>query len=374
MKKTGTDQYLPQIKAGFIENMAKDYNLSKEKSEKLIVSFLKVIEDASSYLFSENHAIPYSMIGFEIGYLRYYYPIETITAALNVYNGDINKVVEITKYANRKGITIKDIRFGKSHGNYFPDKENNAIYKGIASIKYCSTQIADELLEVSKKGYDNFVDLVFDIKKNTTLDSRQMKILILLNFFNDFGKNKRLQKIFDIVNQYIKRKEFKKKDLDQGNCPFSEYMVKKYSDKETPAKYTQIDMQGLIREWAASVNDESFSAVYHIKNQYEFLGYATYKNPSINKVYWYVVDVTYDNYNRMWITLYNIRNGIEREMLMDSKSKNLLTSEPILKEKVIAIRYAKEEFIKRKSPEGKFVLTGATRWRLFDWILIKEDE
>lgn len=201
-----------------------------------------------------------------------------------------------------------------------------------------------------------------------------MKILILLNFFNDFGKNKRLQKIFDIVNQYIKRKEFKKKDLDQGNCPFSEYMVKKYSGKETPAKYAQIDMQGLIREWAASVNDESFSAVYHIKNQYEFLGYATYKNPSINKVYWYVVDVTYDNYNRMWITLYNIRNGIEREMLMDSKSKNLLTSEPILREKVIAIRYAKEEFIKRKSPEGKFVLTGATRWRLFDWILIKEDE
>ena len=69
-KKTGTEQYIPQIKDGFIKTMQEKYNTTKEEAEKIIESFLKVIEDASDYLFSLNHSLPYSMIGFACGYLR----------------------------------------------------------------------------------------------------------------------------------------------------------------------------------------------------------------------------------------------------------------------------------------------------------------
>jgi DNA polymerase-3 subunit alpha len=68
-KKTGTDQYIPIIKNGgyltdksqhyidgYIKTMKDKYSIEESKSEEDIVAFIKVIEDASSYLFSLNHS------------------------------------------------------------------------------------------------------------------------------------------------------------------------------------------------------------------------------------------------------------------------------------------------------------------------------
>ena len=57
-KKTGTDEDIPKIHDGFIQTMQEKYNTSKEDAEKIIGDFLRVIEDASNYLFSLNHALP----------------------------------------------------------------------------------------------------------------------------------------------------------------------------------------------------------------------------------------------------------------------------------------------------------------------------
>ena len=50
-KKTGTEKYIPQIKAGFIKTMKEKYNTTEQESEKLIEAFLKIIEDAGSTCF-----------------------------------------------------------------------------------------------------------------------------------------------------------------------------------------------------------------------------------------------------------------------------------------------------------------------------------
>ena len=84
VKKIGTEEHIPRIKQGFIETMETKYGVHKEEAGQLIVSFLKVIEDASDYLFSLNHSQAYSYIGYVCGYLRYYYPLEFFTTALNI--------------------------------------------------------------------------------------------------------------------------------------------------------------------------------------------------------------------------------------------------------------------------------------------------
>ena len=86
-KKTGTEDDIPLIKSGFIKTMTTDYGLSEEEAEHIITNFLVVIKDASDYLFSRNHAIPYSMLGYACAWLRHYYPLETLTEALNIYSG-----------------------------------------------------------------------------------------------------------------------------------------------------------------------------------------------------------------------------------------------------------------------------------------------
>ena len=131
--------------------------MTEEEARSAIKSFLVVIADASNYLFSRNHSIPYSMIGLFIGWLRYYHKIELLTAALNVYVDNNEKMSSIKEYIKSQGINITGVKFGKSKAQYFMDKDENTIYQGIGSIKYCNNQIADELYELSKNNYDNYL-------------------------------------------------------------------------------------------------------------------------------------------------------------------------------------------------------------------------
>ena len=164
-KKYGTENDIPKIHDGFIKTMKEKYNTSEEEAEKIIGDFLTVIEDASNYLFSLNHALPYSYIGYICGYLRYYYPLEFLTSALNIFENKADDTARIVAYAKKVGIEIKGIQFGKSEAGYTMDKNDNCIYKGIASIKYCNKDIATELLQLSQNYYNDFIDLLKDMRK-----------------------------------------------------------------------------------------------------------------------------------------------------------------------------------------------------------------
>ena len=84
---------------------------------------------------------------------------------IDIFENKPDDTARIVAYAKKVGIEIKGIQFGKSESGYTMDKENNCIYKGIASIKYCNGNIATELLELSKNHYTNFIDLLKDIKE-----------------------------------------------------------------------------------------------------------------------------------------------------------------------------------------------------------------
>ena len=307
-KKTGTDKFIPKIKEGFIKTMKEKYNVNEEESNQLIESFIQVIIDASSYLFSLNHATPYSFLGYVVGWLRCYYKLETVTTALNIYEGDSDKCLEILQYAKKHNIEIKPIRFGKSGSFYTVDKENNAIYKGISSIKYCNVQIANELLELSHNKYDTFIDLLRDIKEKTSLNSRQLDILIKLNFFSDFGHNKRLLKMAEIYDKFANAKIIAKKKVEE--LGLSEYILEKYCKKQTASQWREIDNNGLIKELCGKINDESLGIIEQVSSEIEFLGYAEYVNKDISDSYYIVT--TYDDSKcatRPYCTLYRICDG-----------------------------------------------------------------
>ena len=126
-KKSGTEQFIPDIKKGFNKTMQEKYNLPIEKSEEIIQNFIEIIIDASDYLFSLNHAESYSYIGYVCGYLRYHYPLEFITSALNTFQDKEEKTLSITEYARKTGIKIRPIKFRYSTSEYSYDKETNSI-------------------------------------------------------------------------------------------------------------------------------------------------------------------------------------------------------------------------------------------------------
>lgn len=283
-KKLGTEQFIPRIKSGFIQTMKEKYNVTEEESERLIVSFLKVIEDASSYLFSLNHSLPYSYIGYACGYLRYYHPLEFITCALNnvMYkNTDTvdEKTEKIINYGINKGIKFEEFKFGYSKSKYMCDKETMTIYKGMKSIKYLNEKVSDELYELSKNNYNDPIELFIDIIEKTSCNARQIKILIMLNFFSEFGEGKYLLNLFELIN----------KRYD-----------KKHKDKTKQARLEEIRNTEIAKE--------EFKPSEIIAVQKEYLGYATYKDEKYNPLVGVITDIS-NQYATRWIEIYFVKNG-----------------------------------------------------------------
>lgn len=309
-KKTGTEKFIPKIKSGFIKTMKEKYNVDEDEANHLIENFLKVIRSASLYAFSKNHSDPYSFLGYVVGYLRCYYKLEAVTIAMNIYRDDDDKCLEILGYAKRNNISINPIKFGKSGSDYTMDKSTNSIYRGIASVKFCNSQIADELLELSKNKYATFIDLLYDINENTSVNSRQLEILTKLNFFSDFGKNKYLLNVIDIYNKFAKSKIISKKKMEElGVTP---YLMEKYAGKETKSQYREIDNKGLIKELCDRLKNESINIVEQVKSEIEFLGTTTYTNKALKDYYYIVVNFkTYNNPCRPSVVLRRLCNGEE---------------------------------------------------------------
>ena len=302
-KKTGTEQFIPKIKEGFIKTMKDKYNVDREESENLVVNFIQVIEDASSYLFSKNHSDPYTEIGYIDAYLRYYYPLEFLTTALNINIGKEEKTNKITEYINKIGIKISHPKFRYSKGKYFMDKENNTIYKGVGSIKYLNEEIGDELYNIKDIKANNFIELLPYIF-NTKINSKQLDILIKLDYFSEFGNPNQLLKYVELYNQWYNRKTLKKDKLSEYNVT-EEYM-RKYAN-ETEKQFNKIDNESILKDLASKV-DTKTSVYDRLKYQHETCGYC-YSKYKKYKGYGLILDVN-TKYSLV-ITVYLIDSGKE---------------------------------------------------------------
>lgn len=383
-KKTGTEEDIPIIEnggymvdihgnkdnryiKGFVTIAQEKYGMSETEAREAIKSFLIVIEDASNYLFSRNHSVPYSMIGFFIGWLRYYHKIELLTSALNVYVDNSEKMGNIKEYIRSQGIEIKGIKFGKSKSKYFMSKEENAIYQGIASIKFCNEAIGEELYQLSKSNhYDNFIELLVDIKKNTSVDNRQLEILIILNFFSDFGCNKKLLAIADLYDKFGNSKIIKKNKI--GELGLDETIVREYSSKETEKQYSQIDNLGLISELSKDIENKPLSIKEQIKHEQEFLESIVYTNPKSPNNMFYVVECKfYKDKTKPYLRLYDLKNG--EYLKTKITSGKLFIESPFKEGNVIYVKDFSERN-KVKKVGGDWVKTGekekvVTKWDVY---------
>lgn len=282
-KKTGTENDIPLIKKGFIETMTTQYGISEKEAEHIITNFLVVIKDASDYLFSRNHAIPYSMLGYACAWLRHYYPLETMTEALNIYsdtNTDASKqkLENIKEYIKSKNIKINPIRFGKSRSNFFFDKDANSIYQGVASIKNLNETVAEELYTLSQgRVYNNFIDLLVDITKKTSCNSRQLDILIKLDYFSDFGEANELLYIVDRFNELYTKKDGFKSNIKASKIGLDYDFVIPYCEDYKPLEIKEVNVDAILNDIVEPVRKQEFSDILENckrhKKTGEFNGY-----------------------------------------------------------------------------------------------------
>lgn len=270
---------LPSILEGYCSKS----NQPREVAEQEAKEFLQIIEDSASYQFGYNHSIAYCLLGYLCAYYRYYHPLEFLTSFLNNAAND-DDIKNGTSYAEKIGIKITMPKWGYSKGEYFFNKEKNVIAKGLSSIKYMGAGIAEELYNLANsKSYERFVDVLRDIDENTSLNTRQLDILIKIDFFSDFGNQRELMKINELFNTFKKgtAKQIKKAVVD--GTPL-EPIVQKYAVGVTKSggeakSYTLLDVMSILRDVEAYIKGmgiEDISDIIKVRNFYDVMGYIGY--------------------------------------------------------------------------------------------------
>ena len=176
---------MPAILEGYCNHSPRPREVAEQEAK----AFLQILEDSASYQFGYNHSTGYSMIGYMCAYMRYYHPVEFIAAYLNnAINED--DIAAGTQLATQKKIQIRSARYGHSSAKYVADNTAQIIYKGVGSIKYLNNVIGNDLYTFAKEHpqIHSFMELLIALKEsNISIDSRQMEILIRLDYFSDFG-------------------------------------------------------------------------------------------------------------------------------------------------------------------------------------------
>lgn len=185
-----------------------------------------------------------------------------------------------------------------------------------SDIAFTNCDIKEEILNAYKNKYNTFVDFLVELTENTSANTRQIEIFIKLNYFKNYGRNKKLYNIFE---------EFKR------------------NYKKTYVEKTKIERLKKLYEYEKSVEDMAFSISEQMKFDVDYLGKLT--------------------------TIYNLPKGTSFIIDLDLKNSpraNVygLSTGTIAEVKVLKKYYKKNPFVKgdivqftklKKKPKVKFV-------------------
>lgn len=266
---------LPEILEGYCNKSPQPRNVAEQEAKE----FLQIIQDASSYMFGYNHSVGYCMIGYLCAYLRYYHPYEFITAYLNNANND-EDVKNGNELALLYGIKIVPPRFGLSKDKYLLNKEEKVIAKGISSVKYMNTNVANELYDLATAGKPkSFMELLQLMSEKTHLDTRQRDILIKVDYFAEYGNAKELLRMVELFSFF--KNGTMKKILKEKLTPDLEPIIAQYAtdlakNGSKAKSYTFTDMPGLLLHLESMIRDmhiPDFDLKCKMQDQMDNLGY-----------------------------------------------------------------------------------------------------
>ena len=278
IKQEDFDNLESRIKKKWIENTG---------SENMFNETWELVQSCISYGFCSAHAAATSLDMCYGAYLKVNYPLEYYKVCLDNYADDevrTKKLINELKYFDIKFETVK---FRHSTSSHMYDRDTNTIYKGLSSIKYISASIGDELYTLKDNSYDNFTSLLIDITNNTSVNTKQLDILIKSDFFSEFGNVNKLtninnffQRLYDKNRQAFKKQIKKDKVTEAG---LTDEIIKAFCHKETEKTYSQVDFYSMLCEIEKTVNYADIGLLQKVSNHITYLGSATitdnrYKN------------------------------------------------------------------------------------------------
>lgn len=282
-----------------------------------------VVEQAARYSFNASHSLSYAYDSLYGAYLKSHYPLEYYTVALNYYEDDDTRTLKLINELPFFDISLKKIKFRYSRSKYSLSREDNSIYKGISSIKYMNTIVADEMFELRNNQYRTFMDLLYDLKEKTSINARQLKILIELDFFSEFGDINYLLAQSELFDTLFDKSQIKKAKLSEFGL--TEEQVRPFAESETEKTFSKVNMHELLLSVNKTMKYNPVTLKERVAFQVGHLGY---------------IDIVDDRYKGIGAVLsadtkyapklkiYSLKNGTVVDCKIDKRTFNKDKLEP----------------------------------------------
>lgn len=148
-------QILEEQRAVFVNGALKQgYEQSvAEEVYELIVHF-------ADYGFAKSHAVAYSMISYQMAYLKAHFPYSFYAALLSNATGNIDKIVQLVQEAKDKGIPFYPPSLKKST-KYFTVENQGIRYSltGIKGVPHTFIDKVNTLRQTNPEAFNNLFDL-----------------------------------------------------------------------------------------------------------------------------------------------------------------------------------------------------------------------
>lgn len=282
-----------------------------------------VIEQAAKYSFNASHSLSYAYDSLYGAYLKSHYPMDYYTVVFNYYDGDMARTRTLTNELKHFGIQLKSPKFRKSLSGYSCDKEGKVIYKGLHSIKFLNSEVADGLYSLRDNQYRNFIDFLYDAREKVKVDYRQLSILIQLDFFEEFGDANSLLVQLGLFRDIHDKKQLRKdkliktvvmkKENVNGETVEKTFDVEiptdiatEFCSKETEKQYSGVNMRMLLEKLCPAIEVPKATVKDKVNAQKEYLGYIDIMEDRYSGMA-YVEDLNTKYTPRL--ELYSLKNG-----------------------------------------------------------------
>lgn len=274
-------------KSTFLNGMTKRISefegKAQEWAQEIAGKTWQIIEDSSKYSFNASHS--YAVAGDSLygAYLKSHYPVQFYEVILGMMEeqGDKDRMALTKSEAeNIYHIKFLPMKFRQDNRSIVSVDGKKEITSSLQEIKGFGGKTAEDLFEISNETYENFVMFLVDCDERGILSSK-FETLIKIHYFEEFGCNGKLLKIYT---------EFK-----QGKNRYSA----KHTDK-TKAKR----LDALLQLWNETPN-KMLSVVEQIQAELEIFGQikSTFNKPKIL----YVIDI--DTKYSPKLLVYSLQNG-----------------------------------------------------------------
>ncbi len=140
--------------------------------------------DFASYAFNKSHAAAYAVLAYRTAYLKYYYPVEFLTALINSFLGSVDTVAKYVYSARNHGVKVlpPDVNF--SRARFAPEK--GAIRFGLSAVRNVGSSVMEGMVR-ERAANGRFTDFFDFCDRVDGLNKRMLEALISAGCFDSMG-------------------------------------------------------------------------------------------------------------------------------------------------------------------------------------------